>query len=111
MDSNEEYLDQLLKSLTEDSTSGAAGGEDDSEQDDGLGDLLNQFSDEMDSVPEDLLSGLLGNSEAETSNDSDGDEAAALSGMLQDLAGEEGRARTEQSFLVPRDNGRRTLAL
>ena len=89
MDSNEEYLDQLLKSLTEDSTSGAAGGEDDSEQDDGLGDLLNQFSDEMDSVPEDLLSGLLGNSEAETSNDSDGDEAAALSGMLQDLAGEE----------------------
>lgn len=44
----------------------------------------------MDSVPEDLLSGLLGNSEAETSNDSDGDEAAALSGMLQDLAGEEG---------------------
>ena len=39
MDSNEEYLDQLLKSLTEDSTSGAAGGEDDSEQDDGLGDL------------------------------------------------------------------------
>lgn len=25
MDSNEEYLDQLLKSLTEDSTSGAAG--------------------------------------------------------------------------------------
>ena len=63
MDSNEEYLDQLLKSLTGEDSSGAAGGTDDLDQDDGLGDLLNQFSDDMDSVPGDLLSGLLGSPE------------------------------------------------
>lgn len=96
MDSNEEYLDQLLKSLTEESTSGAPGGSGDLDQDDGLGDLLNQFSDDMDSVPEDLLSGLLGGAEAASeelpdvsTESSAGEEAAELSGMLQDLAGEE----------------------
>ena len=96
MDSNEEYLDQLLKSLTGEDSSGAAGGTDDLDQDDGLGDLLNQFSDDMDSVPGDLLSGLLGSPEnlpEEPSHiaqeDEAEDESATLSDMLQDMAGED----------------------
>ena len=96
MDSNEEYLDQLLKSLTGEDSSGAAGGTDDLDQDDGLGDLLNQFSDDMDSVPGDLLSGLLGSPEnlpEEPSHivqeDEAEDESATPSDMLQDMAGED----------------------
>lgn len=63
MDSNEEYLDQLLKSLTEGNSS--------AEEDDGIGDLLNQFSEEPHSVPEDLISGLLGGSESAPENSVD----------------------------------------
>lgn len=61
MDSNEEYLDQLLKSLTEDSSSAAKGSDD---SDDGIEHLLNQFSDDMHDVPGDLLSGLFGGSDS-----------------------------------------------
>lgn len=95
MDSNEEYLDQLLKSLTGEDSSGAAGGTDDSDQDDGLRDLLNQFSDDTDNVPEDLLSGLLGTSEnlpeeqPDIVQEESGEESVTLADMLQDIAGEE----------------------
>lgn len=78
MDSNEEYLDQLLKSLTEETSSKAADGGSDPDQDDGLGDLLNQFSDDMDSVPPELLSGLLDGTENAPEED-------ILSGMIQDV--------------------------
>lgn len=61
MDSNEEYLDQLLRSLTEGNSSAKEEADD---SDDGIGDLLNQFSDEPHSVPEDLISGLMGGSES-----------------------------------------------
>lgn len=61
MDSNEEYLDQLLKSLTEDSSSAAKGSDD---SDDGIEHLLNQFSDDVHDVPGDLLSGLFGGSDS-----------------------------------------------
>lgn len=61
MDSNEEYLDQLLKSLTEGNSSAKEEADD---SDDGIGDLLNQFSDEPHSVPEDLISGMLGGAES-----------------------------------------------
>ncbi|MBD5527998.1 MAG: hypothetical protein HDR02_06245, partial [Lachnospiraceae bacterium] len=50
---------------------------DDSEQDNGLEDLLNQFSDETDSVPQELLSGLMGgteNTSEEQSGGNQGDE-------------------------------------
>lgn len=96
MDSNEEYLDQLLKSLTEGNTSGAAGDMDGLDQDDGLKDLLNQFSDDTDNVPEDLFSGLLGDSDnsfAEPVNAEQGNESvdeSLLSDILQDVtAGDE----------------------
>lgn len=95
MDSNEEYLDQLLKSLTGEDSSGAAGGTDDSDQDDGLRDLLNQFSDDTDNVPEDLLSGLLGTPEnlpegqPNIAQEESGEESVTLADMLQDIAGEE----------------------
>ena len=68
MDSNEEYLDQLLKSLTE---GNSFDGEDADDSDDGIGDLLNQFSDEPHSVPEDLISGLLGGSGSTPENSTD----------------------------------------
>lgn len=61
MDSNEEYLDQLLRSLTEDSSSAADGSDD---LDEGIEHLLNQFSDDMHNVPEDMLSGLFGGSDS-----------------------------------------------
>lgn len=61
MDSNEEYLDQLLRSLTEDSSSAEKGSDD---SDDGIEHLLNQFSDDMHNVPGDLLSGLYGGSDS-----------------------------------------------
>lgn len=93
MDSNEEYLDQLLKSLAEEDFSEVTGGAYDPEQDDGLGDLLNQFSDDMDNVPGDLLSGLLGSSENLPEELPDIDQVEALeaepmslSEMLQDMA-------------------------
>lgn len=96
MDSNEEYLDQLLKSLTGEGSSEVTGGAADLEQDDGLGDLLNQFSDDMDNVPGDLLSGLLGGSDnpLEELSDTGQEEALeaepmSLSGMLQDMTEEE----------------------
>lgn len=96
MDSNEEYLDQLLKSLTGEGSSEVTGGAADLEQDDGLGDLLNQFSDDMDNVPGDLLSGLLGGSDnpLEELPDTGQEEALeaepmSLSGMLQDMTEEE----------------------
>lgn len=60
MDSNEEYLDQLLRSLTEDSSSAAKGSDD---SDDGIEHLLNQFSEDVHDVPGDLLSGLFGGSD------------------------------------------------
>lgn len=68
MDSNEEYLDQLLKSLTEENSSAEEGADD---SDDGIGELLNQFSDEPHSVPEDLISGLLGGAESAPENSAD----------------------------------------
>lgn len=68
MDSNEEYLDQLLRSLTEGNSSAKEGADD---SDDGIGDLLNQFSDEPHSVPEDLISGMLGGSESTPENPGD----------------------------------------
>lgn len=91
MDSNEEYLDQLLKSLTEGTSSETAEGMDDSEQDNGLEDLLNQFSDDMDSVPQELLSGLLGGTEnmpdeQSGGNQRDEQEEVILSDMIQDMA-------------------------
>ena len=61
MDSNEEYLDQLLKSLTEESSSAAKGSDD---SDDGIEHLLNQFSGDMHDVPGDLFNGLLGGSDS-----------------------------------------------
>lgn len=61
MDSNEEYLDQLLKSLTEDSSSALRESDD---SDDGIEDLLNQFSEDMHNVPEELFSGLLDGSDS-----------------------------------------------
>lgn len=61
MDSNEEYLDQLLKSLTEDSSSAAKGSDD---SDDGIEHLLNQFSDDVNDVPGDLFNGLFGGSDS-----------------------------------------------
>lgn len=95
MDSNEEYLDQLLKSLTGEDSSGAVGGTDDSDQDDGLRDLLNQFSDDTDNVPEDLLSGLLGTpmppseEQPDIAQEESGEEPVTIADMLQDMAGEE----------------------
>lgn len=61
MDSNEEYLDQLLKSLTEDSSFAAKGSDD---SDDGIEHLLNQFSDDVHDVPGELFNGLLGGSDS-----------------------------------------------
>jgi len=96
MDSNEEYLDQLLKSLTEGDSSGTTGETDDLGQDDGLGHLLNQFSDDMENVPGDLLNGLLGSQENSSEElpdvkqeDEAKEETAAFSDMLQDMAEEE----------------------
>lgn len=92
MDSNEEYLDQLLKSLTEGNSSGTAGDADGLDQDDGLEDLLNQFSDDTDHVPEDLFSGLLGDSDNSSAEPVDlvqgsapTDESVLLSDILQDV--------------------------
>lgn len=82
MDSNEEYLDQLLRSLTEETSSKAIDGGNDPDQDDGLGDLLNQFSDDMDSVPPELLSGLMNGTENVPEGQSEED---VLSGMIQDV--------------------------
>lgn len=96
MDSNEEYLDQLLKSLTEGNSSGAMGGAEDFDQDDGLGDLLNQFSEDMENVPGDLLNGLLGEAESPLVDSSDieqedisEEESATLSDLLQGITAEE----------------------
>ena len=92
MDSNEEYLDQLLKSLTEGNSSGTAGDADSLDQDDGLEDLLNQFSDDTDHVPEDLFSGLLGDSDNSSAEPVDlvqgsapTDESVLLSDILQNV--------------------------
>ncbi len=82
MDSNEEYLDQLLKSLTEDTSSEAVDGEEGLDQDDGLGDLLNQFSDDMDGVPQELLSGLLDGAENAPESST---EDEVLSDMIQSV--------------------------
>lgn len=102
MDSNEEYLDQLLKSLTEGTSSETAEGMDDSEQDNGLEDLLNQFSDETDSVPQELLSGLMGSTENMSEKQSDGnqgdeptEEGAILSDMIQDMTAQDSGEQAE----------------
>lgn len=91
MDSNEEYLDQLLKSLTEGTSSKTAEEADDSDQDAGLGDLLNQFSDDMDSVPQDLLSGLLGGTEESAPETQPGEEQGDVppSDIIQDMAAQD----------------------
>ncbi len=92
MDSNEEYLDQLLRSLTEGPSNEATDGGNDPDQDDGLGDLLNQFSDDMDSLPPELLSGLLDGTE----NPPEGQlEEDILSGMMQDVMGQGGEEPEE----------------
>lgn len=86
MDPNEEYLDQLLRSLTEGNPS-AKEGEDDA--DDGIGDLLNQFSDEPHNVPEELISGLMGDSKS-TPDSPDEEMTDILSDEISiDLPGEE----------------------
>ncbi|MCM1119949.1 MAG: hypothetical protein NC543_11405 [bacterium] len=83
MDSNEEYLDQLLKSLTEDNSSAPRGMDDLDDVDDGIEDLLNQFSDDMHNVPEELISGLLGGSD-----NSLGSAASEMPEAVEELSGE-----------------------
>lgn len=110
MDSNEEYLDQLLKSLTGGDSSETTDAADDSDQDDGMGALLNQFSDDMDNVPGDLLSGLLGETEnpseelPETRQGEEPDaESITLSEMLKDMAEEEASEELEKAEDVSLD--------
>lgn len=94
MDSNEEYLDQLLRSLTEGTSDAAAGGADDSDQDDGLGDLLNQFSDD-DAVPQELFSGLLGGAE---------DVPVEQEPVAQQAVPADGMRQPEDDSVQPEDN-------
>ncbi|MDE5951020.1 MAG: hypothetical protein K2H12_05520, partial [Acetatifactor sp.] len=75
---------------------------DDSEQDNGLEDLLNQFSDETDSVPQELLSGLMGSTENTSEKQSDGnqgdeptEEGAILSDMIQDMTAQDSGEKAE----------------
>lgn len=86
MDSNEEYLDQLLKSLTEDSSFTAKGSDD---SDDGIEHLLNQFPDDVHDVPGDLLNGLFGGSDSApevVSPEASGEPDSILEGITDEVS-------------------------